>query len=634
MNREDLYEGFKDIDDDILERSEQMAKGKKKSPWVRWGAMAACICLVVAGAVGVHFWRGNQTIPPTPVDPIIIPPDDSGLTAIMATSDTYQTLNELLEYLSTNDYHASTLSADGGNGAGNISATSQQLVEGKRLAACDGYAYHAGRGQVHISELDSQSPIGSIDFEAEQIFVCGDRLVLVDSFVSGGSEIDEEISACVRLYDLNDPKAPKLMDEFVQLGSIIACYVSGDDLFLLTADGVCACGWSRLDDTDDYVPALSKNGAAVTWPDEEICILGEPTSVQYVAATQINVKTGEVANKQAFYGDIAEVFYGAGWLAITTQTRTEQVALHPDIYTFSTGSGYAYTGKISTASLLGLDSGVKMSDGTLPAGNYPYVKAVTQVDGVYRIIGEYVTVNGGNGSTQLLALTANMAEGESNYELIGLDNGLRFDLDDLLWESDRAIATVSTTELFDNDVKVEAQFIFAEFSGMDVSLSCSGIRADAVSGVDGIFDLGDPFGELETLIPMGNGIYLRYNETPDGLDIYDFSDSDAPQQIYDSLGDIPTDCRFEFTWEVYGKNIFGIMVVTPDENGEYRNATFSWNIYAVDVEKENPYTLLKAYPFGKGSNFMASSLGFETLEYEGSYYCSTMDALSVQKLTW
>ena len=46
MNRKDLYQSMNQIDDDILERSE-MRKKKKSSVWMKWGAVAACLCLVV-----------------------------------------------------------------------------------------------------------------------------------------------------------------------------------------------------------------------------------------------------------------------------------------------------------------------------------------------------------------------------------------------------------------------------------------------------------------------------------------------------------------------------------------------------------------------------------------------------------
>lgn len=50
MNREDLYQSFNKIDDDILERSETSVK-KQSTAWVKWGALAACLCLVIGGIV-------------------------------------------------------------------------------------------------------------------------------------------------------------------------------------------------------------------------------------------------------------------------------------------------------------------------------------------------------------------------------------------------------------------------------------------------------------------------------------------------------------------------------------------------------------------------------------------------------
>ena len=45
MNRKDLYQSFNNIDDDILERSEKNVK-KNGFSWVKWGAVAACLCLM------------------------------------------------------------------------------------------------------------------------------------------------------------------------------------------------------------------------------------------------------------------------------------------------------------------------------------------------------------------------------------------------------------------------------------------------------------------------------------------------------------------------------------------------------------------------------------------------------------
>ena len=49
MNREDLYRSFNNIDDDILERSEANKK-RLSYTWKKWGAIAACLCVLVIGA--------------------------------------------------------------------------------------------------------------------------------------------------------------------------------------------------------------------------------------------------------------------------------------------------------------------------------------------------------------------------------------------------------------------------------------------------------------------------------------------------------------------------------------------------------------------------------------------------------
>ena len=52
MTRKDLYLSFNKIDDDILERSE-MQKKKVTFRWVKWGAVVACLCLVVGVLVSM-----------------------------------------------------------------------------------------------------------------------------------------------------------------------------------------------------------------------------------------------------------------------------------------------------------------------------------------------------------------------------------------------------------------------------------------------------------------------------------------------------------------------------------------------------------------------------------------------------
>lgn len=60
MNRKDLYQSLNQIDDDILERSEVTVQRKKKSAWLKWGTMAAC--LTVVAIAGVSIFTGSNTV--------------------------------------------------------------------------------------------------------------------------------------------------------------------------------------------------------------------------------------------------------------------------------------------------------------------------------------------------------------------------------------------------------------------------------------------------------------------------------------------------------------------------------------------------------------------------------------------
>ena len=59
MNRKDLYNAINEVDDDILERSETAFQSKKKSVLLKWGAIAACLCILVSIAMPVIHYKGG-----------------------------------------------------------------------------------------------------------------------------------------------------------------------------------------------------------------------------------------------------------------------------------------------------------------------------------------------------------------------------------------------------------------------------------------------------------------------------------------------------------------------------------------------------------------------------------------------
>jgi len=60
VNRKDLYNGFNEVDDDILERSETASRKRMKTGWIKWGAIAACLAVVVIA--GISMFSGNDAV--------------------------------------------------------------------------------------------------------------------------------------------------------------------------------------------------------------------------------------------------------------------------------------------------------------------------------------------------------------------------------------------------------------------------------------------------------------------------------------------------------------------------------------------------------------------------------------------
>lgn len=95
---------------------------------------------------------------------------------------------------------------------------------------------------------------------------------------------------------------------------------------------------------------------------------------------------------------------------------------------------------------------------------------------------------------------------------------------------------------------------------------------------------------------MGDGIYLRYNSSPGGLDIYDFSDSSKPICLYESDGEVSEDSIFEYENYVYNENTFGILKVIRNGGLEDQNYKLTWQIYSLDISSSKPFKLLEEYP--------------------------------------
>lgn len=60
MNSHDILDAMNSLDDELLRRAEPVSTRKKRSPLVRYGALAACLCLVVSLAYPLLSHKGGH----------------------------------------------------------------------------------------------------------------------------------------------------------------------------------------------------------------------------------------------------------------------------------------------------------------------------------------------------------------------------------------------------------------------------------------------------------------------------------------------------------------------------------------------------------------------------------------------
>jgi len=76
MNKEELYSVIGTVDEELLQRCEQPVKKKAKSKWLKWGAIAACLCFAAILTVVLINPEADKPIdvsPATDADGVTIP---------------------------------------------------------------------------------------------------------------------------------------------------------------------------------------------------------------------------------------------------------------------------------------------------------------------------------------------------------------------------------------------------------------------------------------------------------------------------------------------------------------------------------------------------------------------------------
>ncbi len=600
MTGHDLLDAMEGIDTRYIEDAAVFLR-RKRPLWLRVTAAAACVCVLACGVWQATRWYTMQSAM-SEGDTVRRPQE------AFATSETYETLTDLLEGLKDGETHPAVR---GEETEIPVKATdTAALTEGQNAVVYNGYSYHLAHQKICISALTGATPqaVGEIGVDQAAVplrdeqnahgdftslFLHGDHLIAVNTLsVGGAGVIDRTVYTAVTVYSLADPATPAVLHRFVQLGSLTHVYMAGDKLTVMTADGVCACGWSRLKNTEDYVPHLTVDGESVAWGEERLHVLGAPTMVQYLAVAQIDLATATVTDRRAFYGEIHEVYYGADWFVLNTVEDIDT------LYTFSAEDVIRYTGAITMPDQ-------EFADTT--------VLSVAKADDVYRVIAKYRTGRGGNTNVSLLGLTANTETGESYYRLMESGQARSWTFSEVCWEKDRAVVVTDGTVLF------------AEFYGTAVRLYASSFEAQAVDSVGGAkVD--------KTLIDLSDGHYLRFTADADGLEWWDLTRSGAPEKaVCETL--LTQGDRFADCWTVYDRNTVGIAVVTSDENGKYYHGNVQWHLYRLD-RKAKTFERLATYDLQTDPDISSSYYQFASFVYNDQYYITTADLSVPLTVSW
>ena len=68
MSKDKVIDSLSGIDDDMIQSVEALRRKKRHPVWLKWGALAACLCLVVALAIPTALFESADT-PQDTVDP-------------------------------------------------------------------------------------------------------------------------------------------------------------------------------------------------------------------------------------------------------------------------------------------------------------------------------------------------------------------------------------------------------------------------------------------------------------------------------------------------------------------------------------------------------------------------------------
>lgn len=302
--------------------------------------------------------------------------------------------NDILDAGGADGAEIAPESADGA--AAEPEEAAQAAADGADLVKTDGtYLYYLANGELYVvaaagadTALLSRVAISlQKDGEACEplaLHLSGDRLVVLaegQAAAWSGGEAEPRVQALV--FDVSDPAAPRQLAAPGQSGSLVASYLSGGVLYLVTAQDVT--GEPLRGEPRSYCPTLyDAAGEPAAMAAEDVHVR-DGGGAAYTVVTAIDVSDGSLRAAQAILGGADAVYLNGTHLLVAwaQYSRTQE-----DLGTDAAGRGVRVTrGSVDTALALFSAEGGALAltaTATLP-GRLPGPLALDEWDGVFRV---------------------------------------------------------------------------------------------------------------------------------------------------------------------------------------------------------------------------------------------------------
>ena len=275
-------------------------------------------------------------------------------------------------------------------------AAQAAAADGADLVKTDGtYLYYLANGALYVvsaagadTALLSRvalSPQGDGEAcEPLALHLSGDRLVvLAEGQAAAWSGGEAEVRVQALVFDVSDPASPRQLAAPGQSGSLVASYLSGGVLYLVTAQDVT--GEPLRGEPRSYCPTLyDAAGEPAAMAAEDVHVR-DGGGAAYTVVTAIDVSDGSLRAAQAILGGADAVYLNGTHLLVawTEYGRTQE-----DLGTDAAGRGVRVTrGSADTALALFSAEGGALAltaTATLP-GRLPGPLALDEWDGVFRV---------------------------------------------------------------------------------------------------------------------------------------------------------------------------------------------------------------------------------------------------------